>query len=123
MMRGENGSSPNVWLARYAKDLEITKKKLLVLAPNNEPFNCGTPAHVETAEWFAAVYEQVGYEGIHLRRLHYRAYDAEVNAQDGSRYKNTEKQWVKLQEGSRYARYLGLVNPRDFKDKRAPTPV
>jgi len=118
----ENGVNPNLWLAEYAKILSLPKKELLVLAANNDPFNCGTPAQVEAAEWFAGVYERVGYPGIHLRRLHYRAYDAGVLTVSGEEYPNTEKQWTDLQNASRYARYLGLVDPGDFVDMRAPTP-
>jgi hypothetical protein len=121
----ENGRpniNPNVWLAEYARLLGLPKKELLVLAPNNDPFNCGTPAQVEAAKWFAGVYEQVGYPGIHLRRLHYRAYDEGLLTASGEEYPNTEKQWIDLQNASRFARYLGLVDPGDFVDMRAPTP-
>ena len=45
----ENEVSPNVWLAEYAKVLSLHKKELLVLAANNDPFNCGTPTQVEAA--------------------------------------------------------------------------
>ena len=110
-------------LAEYAKILSVPKKELLVLAPNNDPFNCGTPAQVEMAKWFAGVYEQVGYRGIHLRRLHYRAYDAGLETVSGEEYPNTEKQWTDLQNASRFARYLGLVDPGDFVDMRAPNPT
>jgi|SRR5215216_708376 len=45
-MRGENGYPiPNAWLARHAKELNMPKKRLLVLAPNNDPFNAGTKPH------------------------------------------------------------------------------
>ena len=120
---GGNEVNPNVWLAEYAKILSLPKKELLVLAAtNNDPFNCGTPAQVEAAKWFAGVYERVGYRGIHLRRLHYRAYDGGVFTVSGEEYPNTEKQWTDLQNASRYARYLGLVDSGDFVDMRAPTP-
>src|SRR5215211_6742300 len=121
-MRG-NEISPNVWLAEYAKILGLPKKELLMLAANNDPFNCGTSAQVEAAKWFAGVYERVGYRGIHLRRLHYRAYDAGVLTVSGEEYPNTEKQWTDLQNASRYARYLGFVDPGDFTDNRSPDPL
>ena len=114
--------NPNVWLAGYAKALGVPKKKLLVLAPNNDPFNCGTSTHVEAAKWFEGVYQRVGYRGIHLRRLHYRAYDAGLATVSGEEYPNTEEQWTALQNSSRFARYLGLVDPDDFVDMRAPSP-
>ena len=114
--------NPNAWLTGEAKRLGVPKKELLVLSANNDPYNCGTPAHLAAAEWFAGVYEGVGYRGVHLRRLHYRAYDAGVVNQEGERYPNTEEQWTALQNASRYARYLGLVDPEDFVDNRAPSP-
>ena len=125
---GEDGLTdqrvtPNVWLTRLAELYGVPKKDLLVLAANNDPFNCGTPAQIEAARWFAAVYERVGYRGIHLRRLHYRAYDAGLETLDGERYPNTEGQWVALQNASRFARYLGYVDPEDFIDNRAPSPT
>jgi hypothetical protein len=119
----ERCPNPNSWLAEYAQDFGVPKKELLVLAANNDPFNCGTPAQVEVAKWFAAIYERVGYRGIHLRRLHYRAYDAGVPNLEGYTYPNTEPQWIALQNASRFARYLGFVNPEDFIDNRAPTPT
>src|SRR5215217_7940376 len=99
----ENGVNPNVWLAEYAKILSLPKKELLVLAPNNDPFNCGSPAQVEAARWFAGVYERLGYRGIHLRRLHYKAYDAGVLTVFFNDTATTEKQWTDLQNASRYA--------------------
>ena len=110
-------------LAEYAKILGQAKKQLLVLAANNDPFNVGTEAQVEQAKWFKGVYDQVGYPGIHLRRLHYRAYDAGVLTLDGEPYPNTEKQWEALQNASRFARYLGYVDPEDFTDNRSPSPL
>jgi hypothetical protein len=123
-MSSPNGYlNPNVWLAEHARKLDVPKKELLVLAPNNDPFNCGTDTQVEGAKWFARIYEEVGYHGIHLRRLHYRAYDAGVLNVFGEVYQNTEKQWEALQNASRWARYQSLVDPEDFVDMRAPTPT
>jgi hypothetical protein len=119
----EIGRTPNGWLAEYAEALEVPKKRLLVLAANNDPFNVGTEAQIEQAKWFKGVHDRVGYRGIHLRRLHYRAYDAGVLTLDGEPYPNTEKQWEALQNASRFARYLGYVNPEDFTDNRSPNPI
>jgi len=58
-----DGFNPNVWLAEHAEDLGVAKKTLLVLASNNDPFNCGSPAQLEAAMWFARVYERVGLSG------------------------------------------------------------
>jgi hypothetical protein len=118
----ERPPNPNAWLARYARELGIPKKALLVLAADNDPFNAGTKGHAEQAEWFTDIYRQVGQRGIHLRRLHYRAYDASVPNRQGEPYPNTEEQWKELQDASKYARHLGLVDPEDFRDNRAPDP-
>jgi hypothetical protein len=118
----ERPPNPNTWLAMYARELGIPKKQLLVLAADNDPFNAGTKGHVEQAEWFTGLYREVGYRGIHLRRLHYRAYDASVPNRDREPYPNTEEQWKELQDASKYARHLGLVDPEDFRDNRAPSP-
>jgi hypothetical protein len=118
----ERPPNPNTWLAMYARELGIPKKQLLVLAADNDPFNAGTKGHVEQAEWFTEVYREVGYRGIHLRRLHYRAYDASVPNREGESYPNTEEQWKDLQDASKFARHLGLVDPEDFRDNRAPDP-
>lgn len=115
--------NPNVWLAEYAKVLGMAKKYLLVLAANNDPFNVGTETQLEQAKWFKGVHDRVGYRGIHLRRLHYRAYDAGVLTLEGEPYPNTEKQWEALQNASRFARYLGRVDPEDFTDNRSPNPI
>jgi hypothetical protein len=100
-----------------------TKQQLLVLTSNNDPFNAGTPAEDEAAKWFTRVYEEVGYKGIHLRRLHYRAYDAGVLNQEGEQYPNTHKQWTNLQVGSRIARHLGYVDYDDFRDMKVRGPA
>jgi hypothetical protein len=118
----ERPPNPNTWLATQARELGIPKKALLVLAADNDPYNSGTEGHVEQAEWFTEVYREVGYRGIHLRRLHYRAYDASVPNRQGEAYPNTEEQWKALQNASKYARHLGFVDPEDFRDNRAPSP-
>ena len=119
----ENGYTPNDWLTDLARDLGIPKKRLLVLSSDKEPFNTGTPTHIEHAEWFAQVYRQVGYLGIHLRRLHYRCYDRGVINLDGEPYQNTEEEWNRLSTAAVKARLLGLVDPENFIDNRAPNPV
>ena len=122
MLVMERPPNPNAWLAGYARELGIPKKQLLVLHPDNDPFNAGTGGHAERAEWFTEVYREVGYRGIHLRRLHYRAYDASLPNRQGEPYPNTEEQWEDLQGASKYARHLEHVDPEDFRDNRAPSP-
>jgi hypothetical protein len=53
--------------------------QLLVLAPDNDPYYKGLPAHVRDAEWFAALLDQFGYSaGFHTRRVHYRLVSAKL---------------------------------------------
>jgi len=115
--------TPNAWLTNCAEEFGVPKKDLLVLTANNDPFNIGTPMQVAAAKWFARVFESVGYRGIHLRRLHYRAYGAGLEGLHGETYPNTEPQWADLQSASRFARYLGFVDAEDFTDNRAPSPT
>jgi hypothetical protein len=42
---------------------------------------------------------------------------------DGSRYQNTENDWNYLLNAGKYARYLGLVDPAAFQDRRNPDPI
>jgi hypothetical protein len=45
---------------------------LLALAPKNDPFYAGAPAHRLKAAWFAEVWTRFGYTSAHTRRIHYR---------------------------------------------------
>jgi hypothetical protein len=96
---------------------------LLVLAPDNDPFYCGTPAHLDSAHWFAGIWAEHGGHGAHLRHIHYRAFTAGAALLDGSRYPNNERTWKVLQQASSWARYLGLVDPERLRDQRNDQPV
>jgi hypothetical protein len=101
------------WLNTSARDL-------LVLSPDADPYNSGTPAHRRDAEWFRTVWDQFGYDatGAHLRRIHYRLFVTGGDTSTGETYENTESHWEKLQEASRHARYLQLVDAERFVDRR-----
>jgi len=99
------------------------------------------PAAREKAEWFAALWHDLGLDGargVHLRRVHYR-----INAQreplplpapvtwkdkdtkveySTTVYENSERCWEVLGEASKAARYLRLVDPDAFVDRRNPDP-
>jgi hypothetical protein len=108
-----------------AKRIGCTVPDLLVLARGNDPFYIGTPTHVAQAEWFAGLWEGFGYPtGVHLRRLHYRIVGLKEPPQmhDGRPYLNTEGCWEYLNFASKYARILGLVDPKALVDRRNPTP-
>jgi len=97
---------------------------LLVMAPQNDPFYVGSKAQMEQAEWFARLWEKCRFEfGVHLRRIHYvLVSELEIEKANGKPYENTIEDWEYLNASGRYARYLDLVDPRAFVDKRNPEP-
>jgi hypothetical protein len=96
-------------------------KDLIVLAPQNDPFYAGTEGQQAMAEWFAGVFGQT--TGAHLRRIHYRlVVRGDVVRADGVLYENDQNSWTYLNNASRFARYLGLVDPEDLVDRRNPSP-
>src|SRR3954447_23554431 len=119
-----NGTNPNAQLASHARELGLPKKRLLVLAPQNDPFNVGTESQVKQAAWFASVYQAVGYHGIHLRRLHYRAYDAGLETVNGLlAIPKNRRAMARPPECKSLCSLPRVRNPQDFTDNRAPAPV
>jgi hypothetical protein len=112
--------NPHDWLADYAYALDVPANSLFAMGKNNEPFNLGTPKHFEKARWFADVFGRFGYSGVWLRRLHYRMVhsDEALYLWDGVEYLNTDPCWQKLQESSKLARLLRLVDPYMLSEKR-----
>lgn len=107
-----------------AKHLRMRIPEMLALAQNNDPFYAGSEASRQQAEWFAAVWRTYGYTvGVHIRRVHYRlVVDGTATNYDGTAYDNTEACWDDLNKASRAARYLELVDPLAFVDRRNPAP-
>lgn len=113
-------------IKQLAKDHGITISDLCALSPKNDPFYTGRPSEVIAAEWFAGLWNKFGYQrGVHLRRVHYQivSQNPPVNRPDGSRYENTETCWDYLNEAAKWARYLHLVSPAAFVDRRNPEAV
>jgi len=101
-----------------------TVKDMLVLAPQNDPFYAGNGVEGDKGRWFARLWERFGYgSGTHLRRIHYRL-DAQKNIlkPDGELYENNQECWNYMQQASRQARYMDLVNPEEVVDRRNPNP-
>ena len=120
-----NGTTPKNILKQAAKDAGVRQQDLLVLAPANDPFNCGGPTQIEQAEWFATVWaKHMATEHGHLRKFHYKliSQPEPVFKPDGTPYRNTESDWQRLQTWSKYARYLGYVDPQQIVDNRNPNP-
>jgi hypothetical protein len=110
-----------------AQDMAVATKDLLVLAPQNDPFYCGTPTDLAQAAWFQKVWMGGGFtHGAHLRRMHYWCISQPAGKQlkmhNGLPYLNTLDCWKYLNQASKRARYLGLVNIANFSDHKAPPP-
>ncbi|MGQ9826009.1 MAG: hypothetical protein ACUVSK_13695, partial [Desulfotomaculales bacterium] len=109
-----------------AKERGCLVKDLLALAPKNDPYYAGSEGSRQKAEWFANLWKEFGYEGktgIHLRRVHYQLVSQPNPLRwDGKPYENTENNWKDLCEAGKQARYLGLVDPEAFVDRRNPDP-
>src|SRR5947209_17167611 len=99
---------------------------LIVLAPQKDPFYSGTPNDWALAQWFAGLWNAFGYTNrVHIRRVHYQiiSQNPPVALPNGKVYENTEECWGLLNLASKAARYLGLVDPGAFTDRRNPDPV
>jgi hypothetical protein len=106
-----------------AKQTRRSVNELIVLAPNNDPFYTGTPGDKALGEWFAALWQAFGYDrGVHIRRVHYQvvSQDPPVLMPNGKPYENTVECWDVLNMASKAARYLQLVDPAAFDDRRNP---
>jgi len=96
---------------------------LIALAPQNDPFYCGTETEQKNAEWFTELWQRFGYgSGVHLRRVHYQivSQDPPVLKPNGKPYENTEGDWNFLNIAAKAARYLGMVDADLFVDRRNP---
>lgn len=112
-------------IKKLAKENKTTIKDLIALAPNNDPFYVGTPGDCAIGEWFADLWQQFGYSrGVHIRRVHYQiiSQTPPVLMTNGKPYENTETCWNYLGQASKMARYLELVDPGAFVDRRNPDP-
>jgi hypothetical protein len=99
---------------------------LLALARKNDPFYCGCESQKRDADWFLTIWERFSFDsGVHLRRIHYRVISDKqpVLLPDGMPYTNSLECWNYLGDASKAARYLGLVDPAAFVDRRNPDPL
>ena len=118
-------------IKEMAKEQGISVTDLCALAAKNDPFYTGRPSEVAAAEWFAELWAQFGYRtGVHLRRVHYQIVSQDTpityphrDYADGKPYENTQGDWGYLCEAGKYARYLGLVSPEAFEDRRNPDAI
>lgn len=111
-------------IKRLAKDWRCSVKDLIALAPQNDPFYCGTPADIAMAEWFAGCWHDAGYtSGVHLRRIHYWCVvQGALPMHNGKPYENTIPCWQYLCTAAKYARYLDYVAMGNIADHKTPKP-
>jgi len=108
-----------------AKQMGCPITDLIVLARQNDPFYVGTPTDLQNGAWFANFWSNFGFkDGVHIRRVHYQIISQEVPVlmPNGLPYENTESCWGFLNQASKMARYLNLVDPAAFVDRRNPEP-
>ena len=113
-------------IKKLAKELRCRVPDLIALAPQNDPFYIGRDSQLRLAEWFRGLWDRFGYvSGVHLRRVHYRIISQAqpVLLPNGKPYENTLNCWDELDKASKYARYLGLVDPGAFVDRRNAEPL
>ncbi|TMC15492.1 MAG: hypothetical protein E6J34_22085 [Chloroflexi bacterium] len=109
------------WIKRVAKAQGVSVNEYIVLAPQNDPFYTGTPNDRALGQWFADVWQQLGEGRSHLRRVHYYLVSlGSVTFPNGKPYENTMECWEALNMASKAARYLQLVDPAAFNDRRTP---
>jgi len=113
-------------IKQLARETDQRVTDLIALPPQNDPFYTGTPGDWALAEWFATLWQQFNYQTkVHIRRVHYQiiSQDPPVSLPNGKPYENTEECWNVLNLASKAARYLRLVDPSAFVDRRNPDPV
>ncbi len=114
------------YIKQLARETGQKVTDLIPLAPQNDPFYTGTPGDWALAEWFAGLWRAFRYvTRVHIRRVHYQiiSQKPQVLLPNGKPYENTEECWNILNLASKAARYLHLVDPAAFNDKRNPDPV
>jgi len=114
-------------IKRLAREIDgVTVRDLIALAPQNDPFYVGTNGDIAKAQWFADIWRKFGYvDNVHLRRVHYQlvSQSPPILKPNGKPYENTLADWDFLNLASKCARYLGLVDPGAFVDRRNPEPI
>jgi len=99
---------------------------LIALAAQNDPFYTGTPNDQALAEWFAELWRRFGYsDNVHIRRVHYQIVSQSpvILLPNGVPYENTIECWDTLMMAAKHARYLRLVDPGAFRDRKNPEAI
>lgn len=117
-------------IKELAKQHELNITDLIVLSSSNDPFYCGSKSQKRDAKWFAEWWQAAAYRRAHLRRFHYwlvtkaPKLPTVLGGKSGQTdtYLNTDRCWKWMQNASKYARYLGLVDADDITDNKSPAP-
>jgi hypothetical protein len=112
-------------IKKFAKEKKCSVLDCIALSAQNDPFYVGMKSQIRMAEWFERLWHDFGYaggNGIHVRRIHYKAVSKDVVKPNGLLYKNTEPDWGFLDNASKYARYLQLVPAASFDDRKNAAP-
>ncbi|HWS84565.1 MAG TPA: hypothetical protein VN207_09940 [Ktedonobacteraceae bacterium] len=107
---------------------KIKMKDFLVNAEEGDPFNAHR--YEELGRWFVEQWRRFkpGATTVHVRGLHY-AISALASTPDavylpnGTLYDNTDLRWQDLQRAGKYARYLKMIDPEAFEDRRSRDPI
>ena len=116
-------------LKALSQDIGRPVRDLIVLEPQNDPFYAGVPARRRDAEWFVEIWHQLEMpHGSHLRRVHYRIISrtkdgSPIIKPDRTPYLNTDNDAKFLDRASLAARYLNLISPESFIDRRNDEPM
>ncbi|MEY9581520.1 hypothetical protein [Sinorhizobium fredii] len=113
-------------IGAMAAELGCRRDDLIALSPGNDPFYVHRPGRRAEAEWFAGLWESLGFKsGSHPRRLHYTiiSQDPPILKPNGKPYRNTENDWKTLLTASLSARYLRLIPDGALADHRNNPPI
>jgi hypothetical protein len=113
-------------IGALADEIGCRREDLIALSSDNDPFYVQRPSRVAEAQWFAGLWESLGFKsGSHLRRLHYTIISQEqlILKPNGAPYLNTENDWKTLLSASLSARYLRLIPDGALADHRNDPPI
>ncbi|MGR8961012.1 hypothetical protein [Rhizobium leguminosarum] len=113
-------------ISALAAEIGCRRDDLIALSPDNDPFYVQRPSRAAEAQWFAGLWESLGFRtGSHPRRLHYAiiSQDPPILKANGQRYLNTENDWKTLLSASLSARYLRLIPDGALADHRNDPPI
>ena len=102
----------------------LALKALTVLAVQNDPYRCDTPAGHRYGAWVAEQFERARRPRIHLRGLHYAiVVRGNVRKPDSENYVNDEANWTWLQStAAKAVRWLGYVPFAAITNERNAAP-